>query len=147
MTASELRLGNYVLCQWTEEEFSEENNDFIEINKEKIGKVVKLDSTNTLNYSIVVETKTDDGAYVEDFEYILPIPLTEEWLLKFGFKESEYDIFINDDCEGLRLISYGKFEGYQASWWNNEIINLDYLHQLQNLYLSLTGEELTLKTE
>jgi hypothetical protein len=72
-----------------------------------------------------------------------PIPLTEEWLLKFGFERRQ----IKD------LISYTlpKLELYQYASNNNKIffeyadgeVELKYVHQLQNLYFALTGEELT----
>jgi hypothetical protein len=75
-----------------------------------------------------------------------PIPLTEEWLLKFGFKK---DTWTNNDL----IIGH---------WWNNGSIlitddfkldgqedmkPLQYLHQLQNLFYCLCGEELTFKSE
>jgi hypothetical protein len=82
-----------------------------------------------------------------NLEEVKPIPLTEEWLFKFGFK----------------------FDGH-CSWWKNELIELTidigedeysvfndngdyitlkgikYVHQLQNLYFAIKGEELTIKT-
>jgi hypothetical protein len=69
-----------------------------------------------------------------------PIPLTEEWLLKFGvlfgFSHcgSQYDIEFGLDCYNLRLpydIGMSKFIG-----------EIKHVHQLQNLYFALTGEEL-----
>jgi len=71
------------------------------------------------------------------------IPLTEEWLLKFGFED--HKVFDN-------LIGYKKNEVeihvYEELFClaNNEYAkSLNYLHQLQNLYFALTGEELTIK--
>jgi hypothetical protein len=76
-----------------------------------------------------------------------PIPLTEEWLLKFGFEhEDDYlELQIN---EHLSII----YVGYLALMIDGVIIqvnntNSDKVHQLQNLYFALTGEELTLKSE
>lgn len=71
------------------------------------------------------------------FNELEPIPLTEEWLLKFGFKiERQYE------CDfasiGVFTISFGENFFY-------EYTNLKYVHQLQNLYFALTNEELTLK--
>lgn len=71
------------------------------------------------------------------------IPLTEEWLMKFGFTwknfafrdgtftvrlHKEFYVFLS--IEGVRPVQ----------------IKLDYVHQLQNLYFALTGKELTIKT-
>ena len=71
-----------------------------------------------------------------------PIPLTEEWLVKLGFERNDecLELEIND----ISLVWIGyitlNFNGTYIIL-NNEII---YLHQLQNLYFALTGEELTL---
>ena len=64
-----------------------------------------------------------------------PIPLTEDWLLKFGFKiEKQYQ------CDfasiGVFTISFGDNFFYDYT-------NLKYVHQLQNLYYAITQRELT----
>lgn len=70
------------------------------------------------------------------------IPLTPELLEKCGFEKGN---------EGYYHFSGGKFEyrwhpgGHfylivESDW--NEIEHLNHLHQLQNLYFALTGEEL-----
>lgn len=75
---------------------------------------------------------------------IRPIPLTEEWLLKFGFKAAKNIIPIYD----LGLISiYLESDSYPEGrvYFNSWCIikkKPKYLHQLQNLYHSLCGEEL-----
>lgn len=79
-------------------------------------------------------------------ENLYPIPLTPEILEKAGFKKLSYD-----------------FEFWKNSMWrlkqhklNNEwylthcgeevdCIKIKYLHQLQNLYFALTGEELNIE--
>lgn len=74
-----------------------------------------------------------------------PIPLTEEWLTRFGFDK------INHITEGVL---------YKKDWlrisaslnpeWRGAPIKRDavqYVHQLQNLYFALTGAELELKDE
>jgi hypothetical protein len=72
---------------------------------------------------------------------IKPIPLTEEWLLKFGFLKN-LTSWTNwekpNNTKEVRLIIQGKYLFY-----NGRII--EHVHQLQNLYYSLTGEELELK--
>jgi len=74
---------------------------------------------------------------------IEPIPLTEEWLLKFGFFENNSYFNI-----GEVLYYIGEFGTYldEQVWWNEEIIstNIKYVHQLQNLYFALIGRELTI---
>lgn len=83
--------------------------------------------------------------------YYKPIPLTEEWLIKFGFK-SQSDFFIEKNYYTLKLpkkiFDYDNsltvcdkniIFGYYGS------IKIEYVHQLQNLFFSLTGEELEIK--
>ena len=77
-----------------------------------------------------------------------PIPLTEECLLKFGFAQrlKTYDcnfyenrklsINIRSDYATVFLKQY-KQDSY--------LISIEYVHQLQNLYFALTGEELEIK--
>ena len=76
-----------------------------------------------------------------------PIPLTEEWLVKFGFERVALNdgvhyendnmwIYLLSDCFDLELNTH------------NERFNLfrqykKHVHQLQNLFFALTGEELT----
>ena len=66
-----------------------------------------------------------------------PIPLTEEWLLRFGFENDPSDyqwIFKDKFC-----IDY--FQDEEGFWFlpSNRIYTV---HQLQNLYHALYGEEL-----
>jgi hypothetical protein len=72
-----------------------------------------------------------------------PIPLTEEWLVKFGFEKYKFDHKENQYRYKERLIVSrdGNFVDYGSS------VILKHLHQLQNLYHALTGEELTLKNQ
>ena len=75
-----------------------------------------------------------------------PIPLTEEWLLKFGFNKLS-DIWEFWKNSGWDLRQH-KLEN---NWWlfyngqDLDCVRIDYVHQLQNLYFALTGEELTIK--
>lgn len=90
----------------------------------------------------------DDGGVCKLFNihegYInhKPIPLTEEWLLKFGFEVYEFDHKANQYRHGNRLLvirDENCFYDYGAD------ILVKYVHQLQNLYFTLTGEELEVK--
>ena len=76
-----------------------------------------------------------------------PIPLTEEWLLKFGFEYSP------DDENSWYNLKYGNFNfasDYSVEfkqvfiYLNKTDIICNYVHQLQNLYFALTNKELTL---
>lgn len=116
MKAQELRIGNYVKVE----------NDYEIITAIDIDKARCLLSNKIAKYGIE-----------QKYEYINPITLTEKWLVKFGFTKNSYmgfnwyeknkvDVYINED---------GSFENYGDA-------KVDYVHQLQNLYFALTGEEL-----
>ena len=84
--------------------------------------------------------KTKNGVIMQSYvwEAIRPIPLTEEWLLKFGFYHREFSF----DKGSFYLIKrVGKKEYlYQA---HTKRFQVKYVHQLQNLYFALTQRELT----
>lgn len=87
--------------------------------------------------------------YWNEYEYVIPeysrsaylliqgfqpIPLTDEWLLKFGFIEFEAEYFKKDNFKIVK-----SFDNYWLDGFGTE---LKYVHQLQNLYFALTGIEL-----
>lgn len=90
-----------------------------------------------------IEPKIDSKSF-----HFKPIPLTEEWLLKFGFKKRknrhlfhwENKIVISEYKDEFENFFYPK-TGYDIRF-SNEI---KYVHQLQNLYFALTGTHLKLK--
>ena len=92
--------------------------------------------------------------------YHLPIPLTDEWLVRFGFKnrflevicqnnkvlEIEFDgtndnIYQTEICVYERIIVDGETESDKVNYIN--INHIKHVHQLQNLYFALTGDELS----
>lgn len=88
---------------------------------------------------------------VYELDKVKPIPLTEEWLLKFGFVYNGW----NYDFERFTFHAQGK--NSKGEFYNTEFyikrgktkclisFKIEFVHQLQNLYFSLIGEELTLK--
>ena len=87
------------------------------------------------------------------------IPLTSEWLLKFGFKKSEpaFDnielpywvkkgvcLFFNSSPpENTYLIGQGY--SYENIYYAARIRWIYNVHELQNIYYALTSEELTIQ--
>jgi len=99
---------------------------------------------NLTDTGIVVEI-LEDKFYVHDgesslssvWDVIKPIPLTEEWLVKFGLLNNSRLQFLN------KHDSNGKYyKGLDAFAYKLEV---KHVHQLQNLYFALTGEELKIK--
>jgi len=76
-----------------------------------------------------------------------PIELTEEWLLKFGFKI----VVKNAEKNGVLICYNIKEKTYdfvlRDSFYNKKftVSKLRHVHSLQNLYYELTKKELTIK--
>jgi hypothetical protein len=91
------------------------------------------------------------GAHVLSWRDISPIPITEEWLTRFGFWQwGSYTHLwkVNRDT-GLKITIRSRplrkrHHGCDYELNNNHSIGIKHVHQLQNLYYALTGEELTL---
>jgi hypothetical protein len=78
------------------------------------------------------------------------IPLTEEWLIKFGFEKHHgmwQPKYFESNHPGLFYVELFENEKYHLSGPDTGkcSVPIEYVHQLQNLYFALTGEELTLK--
>ena len=121
MKANELRIGNYY----------DHNGESKQINPSTIGEV-----------------------WVAERTWCKPIPLTADWLVNLGFEHEK------DNCYKIPCKIIGGYYKVYYSRINNEIHafgvsyedepkevnnfswNIKHLHQLQNLYFALTGEEL-----
>ena len=101
--------------------------------------------------------KKGDEMFMADFLTIRmainyePIPLTEEWLIKFGFERNDNTKL----SDSFYWIMVGRSELHinpdNGVLWihrNENIFNnpclVKHVHQIQNLYFALTGEELIL---
>lgn len=91
-------------------------------------------------------TEQDFSTVYYSIEDISPIPLTKEWLLKFGFtfSESFKDHFYKIIYEQSLIKVFPFRQGETICMVDSgHAIECKYVHQLQNLYYALTGEELT----
>ena len=122
MKSNELRIGNLV-----ETDFSEGNIKTVVEIKHKMASVkyIRTD-TNEPHQSMV------------DYERLVPIKLTEEWLKKAGYKKQNGYGYSNYNVYGTILKNDNGFEFH----YYGIIIRLDFVHQLQNLFFSLYGEDL-----
>lgn len=108
----------------------------------RIGNIVRYGANNRV---LDAELFLQLLKYTTPFD---PIPLTEEWKLKFGFEKTEWDNFnsyrlmIGNNDYTIVLYSDGNCEV-------GDIITckIEYVHQLQNLYFALKSEELTFKQQ
>ena len=125
MKASELRIGNYIKLM-----FNYEDYETIQVTSDEL---VDVDKKRA------------------DYE---PFPLTEDWLYKFGFKnidkggndyitytDPNHDYYLQLDVrrkDNKYLILDNSFDDLRAF----SMVDIEYVHQLQNLYFTLTGNEL-----
>ena len=99
------------------------------------------------------------GFYIENTDLNLqfnagdrfsPIPLTGEWLLKFGFIHYEEDrpgIYLSPDYVPFRMFKNGKIQVFGLTFNEHKrAYQLRYVHQLQNLYFAVLNEELNIET-
>ena len=67
-----------------------------------------------------------------------PIPLTEEWLLKLGFeRDNQANWKLKSGYHWIEIYSYHVYINGQ------QVVLIEYVHQLQNIWFALTGKELT----
>lgn len=116
MKASELRIGNFVKSIDIEYVVSQ-----IDVH----GNIKGVEGDTSFNIDKTTE----------------PIPLTEEWLLKFGFQKNGC-YYISEETNIEFYLTNGKL---YCELYGETIFNIENVHQLQNLYFALTGEELTIK--
>lgn len=121
----------------------------IPANELRIGNWVNFDTHNGVMPMRIESIRKEaisacfEVSYFDD-EKTSPIPLTPEVLEKCGFDYTESlhrlgELEIGYDNEDFMLMQYS------LRYKKAIILKVKYLHQLQNLYFALTGEELTVK--
>lgn len=110
----------------------------LKANELRIGNYVKYESfKKPIQVSVIDTTETNIVTTAK------PIQLTEKWLLKFGFNEKMFGWW--SSVLFLRVDKIDKSFWFDwAGTMETKCINIKYVHQLQNLYFALTGEELFL---
>ncbi len=87
-------------------------------------------------FSISIEKICD---FENGFYKFEPIDLTEEWLIKLGFKKRNERLFTLNYFAVQRVNGLFYFESYK-------LIPLNFIHQLQNTYFISEGVELELSS-
>lgn len=121
MKAQELRIGNYL---------------------ELLGEIRKVEGIFNLPKRKEMYWIKCEGIIDTKIIHCEPIPLTEEWLFKLGGVKTTDSfggyLFYYPNCNAMRIKN--------NEWSSQHItVKVEFVHQLQNLYFALTGEELTLK--
>ena len=130
MNAQELRIGNWVLID---------------------GKPERIDSIVTSSSNFLydgVNAEIEDG-YYGDYSVMVkdpePIPITPEILEKAGFEFESRGVDAFEQiwsCNGIEIWQHD--EGFSQDY-SPYSVDIKHLHQLQNLYFALTGEELDIE--
>jgi hypothetical protein len=113
MKAQELRIGNWIQFRHTETPVRITLGDFV---------------------------REYNNEHLEDYE---PIPLTEEWLVKFGFEFDKGCSYWKSEIELTKDTMEEYFTAFDCRGFGLCEKEIKHVHQLQNLYFALTGEELT----
>jgi hypothetical protein len=118
MKAEELRIGNYI-------KLPTRNLDLVIVEE-------------ILKDNFIICDATTNEWPITDYK---PIPLTEEWLVKFGFEENTTSWTNWNKPNHTKEVRLTK--AYGDVRFHYRVIK--HVHQLQNLYFALTNEELTIK--
>lgn len=122
--------------------------------------MIKPEELRIGNWAYDTVDKTNIALSLSDFrrqilEYLEPIPVTEEWLDKFGFytKTKYPNGHITSPCCDYAIRHNERLNSWY--WFNHSEVNgtvdwirtfhIKHIHQIQNLYFALTGEELEVK--
>lgn len=124
---SELRIGNFIYWNIPE----------------------KINVVHTIKGITEKRPQTVPISLGDSYEEYSGIPITEEWLMKFGCNPQEITHFKfnywnkeKDFSVDVELNGHERFFYYLLHNQDRRK-TLVYIHQLQNLYFALTGEELT----
>ena len=113
-----------------------------------IGTTKPINGLSDTDYGVSVNVlgntrRITEPEYSQFIRYVKPIEITEEWLIDFGF-----NLVVKEGNQGefrvyqLNEITYNTNHGW---WWKHYlIVQPKYVHQLQNLYFAITGQELTI---
>lgn len=138
----------------------------------RIGNLIQFKSTGNIEMVEDIITYKRKYGCINDvnIQDVKPIPLTEEWLLKFGFENwGKGNLYTNEYETYDRFVLHNVLDGtsnfevhiikstyggsdvtqYIISCDEDDRLNwgeeLEYVHQLQNLYFALTNNELTIQ--
>ncbi len=120
----------------------------IKANEIRIGNIVEKSIKSGNGRKLIAEIGCQDIVRIFEntgnFNYE-PIPLTEEWLIRFGFEKALNGYWCQQDLFNVKISKFDVIEIYlRGSDTDLAFCGIQYVHQLMNLYHSLTQTELTL---
>ena len=120
MKANELRVGNYLTNY-----------------KGEICQIKYFHSGETYSDG----KKDNHGSCLYSIDRSNPIPITEEWLLKFELRD-DFGLFSFNWID-INVSIHQSYNVWRLTFEKaNRQMKIKYVHQLQNIYFALTGQEL-----
>ncbi len=122
----------------------------------RIGNIISIKRNYQIEFNEVIGISDDNVSITSlldggnfprmELDLLQPIPLSPEILEKCGFEKDRYGFGFSNSNFSLYWTEK-RPERFLPCWKENvsSDINLRYLHQLQNCFYVLTGEELTIK--
>lgn len=117
----------------------------MEARKLRIGNLVQYKDTKEVCTIYQLEHRFKDTFRINDInnnDKLEPIPLTKEWLERFGFEYLDFRNKYQIDSFPLQLQNNDVWEWYVMDY--DIFPTIKYVNELQNLYYVLSGKELTL---
>jgi hypothetical protein len=137
MKANELRIGNWILIPYQNSPIA-----------------IPAHETQVQGITIFGEILTNNTPEHEGlkthYNHVSGIPLTKEWLLKLGFEKVIHAYVMGIHNRIFSGLMKFQFDRLLQMWVFSvgkykDITRIEYVHQLQNLYFALTGDELEIK--
>jgi hypothetical protein len=122
MKANELRIGNLITF---------------------LGETIEVECISNLPKRKDMYWIKPKGSLIAKEMHFRPIPLTEEWLLNFEFERLPNTMTCNysSKCGSVSVFKMPNGKIFADGFFKD--VKLESVHQLQNLYFALTGEELS----
>lgn len=131
----------------------------IKSNELRIGNYILFDDGKQDKITAIWEDGVNGNSHSRWYlERIMPIALTGEWLEKLGFQKDDDkgesrgeeigDVFRHQCFSVINVATKFHLWNYndEDNWYSYASLNeINSVHELQNLYFALTGEELTVK--
>jgi len=136
MKAEDLRIGN-----WVQPEVEENFFDVMEV------LTITQDGSDLKGF----KKNIHKGYVYGKFGTFKPIPLNEEEFLKLGFEHNLEGLSKTEGRQTIFIPRYNKGDDFYVLYQEdigcgfNPLRYVEYVHEIQNIWHSLTGSELTIK--
>ena len=115
---------------------------------DNLGRIIKVSEIREEHIIFYLSNNSKIKHTINSFK---PIPLTEEWLLKFGFEKKKWKAknSIYFELDKIEILLQDSYYKKGVTYFNSNLLFEyfpKYIHQLQNIYFALTNKELKCKT-